>query len=186
MLIDLSELCVFTFDDAHKSLCLESSFSPIILVNGEMSHAWIIDSSASLHVTPHREWFSRYEETVGTVTLGDSYACNIVGIGDITMVFSNGMRFTIENVCHVPCLTRNLIFVAQLDDLDYKVTFSQQSWKITKSSLLVAIGSKVCSLYPLFVCNKDSVLSMTKVSSISLWHSRLGHMSRKAMETLCR
>ena len=82
-----------------------------ILVSGEVSHAWILDSGASLHGTPHREWFSRYEEIVGTITLGNSFACNIVGIGDIPMVLSNGMHFVIENVRHVPCLTRNLISI---------------------------------------------------------------------------
>ena len=100
------------FHDAQESLCLESTVAVEILVSGgEISHAWILDSGASLHVTPHREWFSRYEEIVGIVTLGKFYVCDIVGIGDIPMVLSNGMRFVIENVHHVPCLTRNLISI---------------------------------------------------------------------------
>ena len=68
-----------------------------------------VDSGASLHVTPHRDWFTRYEETYGAVTLGDSYMCDIIGIGDITIEFSNGMCLVIEKVCHVPSLTCNLI-----------------------------------------------------------------------------
>ena len=48
------------FHDAQESLCLESTVSKEILISGEISHAWIMDSGASLHVTPHREWFSRY------------------------------------------------------------------------------------------------------------------------------
>ena len=106
-----SKISLFTFSDAQESLCLESTVSAAILVSGEISHAWSLDSGASLHVTPHKEWFSRYEEVVGTVTLGNSYACDIVGIGDIPMVLSNGMRFVIENVRHVPCLTRNLMSI---------------------------------------------------------------------------
>ena len=76
------------FHYAQESLCLESTVSAEILISGEVSHAWILDSGASLHVTPHREWFSRYEEIVGIVTLGNSFACDIVGIGDIPMVLS--------------------------------------------------------------------------------------------------
>ena len=53
------------FHDAQESLCLESTVSVEILVSGKVSHAWILDSGASLHVTLHREWSSRYEETVG-------------------------------------------------------------------------------------------------------------------------
>ena len=112
MLDHMSKISLFTFFDAQESLCLESTISAEILVSGEISHAWILDSGVSLHVTPRREWFSHYEEiVVGIVTLGNSYACDIVGIGDILMVLSNGMHFVIENVHHVPCLTRNLISI---------------------------------------------------------------------------
>ena len=97
----------------------------LLVVSGGVSHTWILDSGASLHVTPHRDWFISYEETIGSVTLGDSYSCDIVGIGDIAMVMANGVRFVIHNVRHVPTLTCNLISVGRLDDLVYKVTFHQ-------------------------------------------------------------
>ena len=96
-----------------------------MLVNGAVSHTWILDSGVSLHVTPHKEQFTHYKETIGSVTLGDSYSCDIVGIGDIAMVLSNGYRFILENVHHVPCLTCNLILVGRLDDFKLKVLFSQ-------------------------------------------------------------
>ena len=116
---------VETYYDAHDTLCLESTLSVEVLVSGEVSHTWILDLGASLHVTPHKEWFTHYEETIGSVTLGDSYSCDIVGIGDIAMVLSNGYKFILENVHHVPCLTHNLISVGKLDDLGLKVLFSQ-------------------------------------------------------------
>ena len=56
------------------TLSLDSKLSPEVLVSGETSHTWILDSGASLHVTPHRDWFTRYEETYSVVTLGDSEA----------------------------------------------------------------------------------------------------------------
>ena len=116
---------VETYYDAQDTLCLESTLSAEVLVSGQVSHTWILDSSASLHVTPHKEWFTlHYEETRGSITLGDSYSCDIVGIGDIAMVLSNGYMFILEHVCHVPCLTRNLILVGRLDDLGLKVSFS--------------------------------------------------------------
>ena len=33
---------------------------------------WLIDSGASFHMTPHREWFYEYERYNGNVFLGDS------------------------------------------------------------------------------------------------------------------
>ncbi|MCO5573907.1 hypothetical protein L7F22_027682 [Adiantum nelumboides] len=80
------------FYDAQETLSLQSTMPAELLVSGEVSHTWILDSGASLHVTPHRHWFTTYEETIGTVTLGDSYSCDIVGIGDIAMVMANGVN----------------------------------------------------------------------------------------------
>ena len=54
-----SEISLFTFFDVQEILCLESTVFAKILISGEISHAWIMDSGVSLHVTPHREWFSR-------------------------------------------------------------------------------------------------------------------------------
>ena len=113
-----------TYYDAHDTFCLESTLFIEVLVNGEVSHTWILDLGVSLHVTPHKEWFTHYKETIGSVTLGDSYSCDIVGIGDIAMVLSNGYKFILENVRHMPCLTRNLISFSRLDDLGLKVSFS--------------------------------------------------------------
>ena len=56
--------------------------------DGDM-HTWILDSGASFHVTPHREWFSDYTGgRHGVVHLGDNYACEIVGIGMYNYSFS--------------------------------------------------------------------------------------------------
>ena len=32
---------------------------------------WLIDSGASFHMTPHKEWFSEYEKYNGNAFLGD-------------------------------------------------------------------------------------------------------------------
>ncbi|MCO5555218.1 hypothetical protein L7F22_008762 [Adiantum nelumboides] len=155
------------FYDAQETLSLQSSMPAELLVSGEVSHTWILNLGASLHVTPHRQWFTTYEETIGTVTLGDSYSCDIVGIGDIAMVMANGVKFIIHNVRHVPALTRNLISVGRLDDLGYKVTFHQQSWRIAKSHLILAHGSKFGTLYPLYV--SDSILSITELPIVAFY-----------------
>jgi hypothetical protein len=41
---------------------------------------WLIDSGASFHMTPHREWFYEYERYEGgDVFLGDDSTTKIVG-----------------------------------------------------------------------------------------------------------
>ena len=48
---------------------------------------WIMDSGASLHVTPHREWFSNYVVTKDIVRLGNGQTCDILGVGDVQLKF---------------------------------------------------------------------------------------------------
>ena len=50
--------------------------------------------------------------------------------------------------------------------------------------MLISHGSKFGSLYPIYVSNKNSVLLVKKLSIIALWHSQLGHMSKKGIKTL--
>jgi hypothetical protein len=42
--------------------------------------AWLVNSSASFHMTPHRDWFCEYEMCDGgNVFLGDDSKTRIVG-----------------------------------------------------------------------------------------------------------
>jgi len=78
------------------------SFLPAeALTTSEYGYAqdWILDFGASLHVTPHKEWFSSYADGMkGSVHLGNNYACDIVGVGNIKLSFANGSSFTLQNV----------------------------------------------------------------------------------------
>ena len=44
------------------------------------SDFWLIDTGASFHITPHREWFSEYEKYNGNVFLGDDSPKKIMGV----------------------------------------------------------------------------------------------------------
>ena len=52
----------------------------------------------------------------GGVHLGNNYACAIVGIGDVKLVFFDGTHFMIHDVRHVPKVKKNLVSTIQLDD----------------------------------------------------------------------
>ncbi|MCO5580352.1 hypothetical protein L7F22_034218 [Adiantum nelumboides] len=119
------------------------------------------------------------------VRLGNNYACDIIGAGDIKLSFPNGSIFTLTNVRHVPQLTKSLIFTSQLDDAGYHTTFGNQSWKLYKGSLFVMRGNKCGTLYPLHVSGvHNHVVAIIEEPSVSLWHRRLGHMSQTGMEYL--
>ncbi|MCO5585689.1 hypothetical protein L7F22_039625 [Adiantum nelumboides] len=109
-IVKIEELNALTFD-SDGDVLYTSSLSTAFLVasNGSYEQDWIKDSGAPFHVTPHREWFSSCEGRHGIVRLGNNYACEIVGAGDIKMSLPNGSQFTLTNVRHVPKLTKSLI-----------------------------------------------------------------------------
>jgi len=49
--------------------------------------SWIVNSGASFHVSPHKDFFSNYEKSdYGTVKMGNHITSKIVGIGDIVLL----------------------------------------------------------------------------------------------------
>lgn len=94
------------------------------------------------------------------VHLGDDYASDIVGVGDMQLEFANGSNFTLKNVRHVPKLTKSLISTRQLDDDGYHISFGDATGKLTNGSLIVAKDFKIKTLYTLHVASvKKNVAS---------------------------
>ena len=152
----------YTMDNLH-----------LVATNQGMSNDWVLDSGASFHANPNREWFTNYTVGgVGRVILGNGIACNIVSVGDVQVCFENGSTFTLHDVRHVPLLTKNLVNAGQLDDdARYTCTFADCSWKISKGALQIARGLKTSTLYVLHVskfCN--NVICIAKQPSVSFWH----------------
>eukprot|EP00253_Pinus_taeda_P030234 PITA_30234 len=53
--------------------------------------AWLIDSGASFHFTPHREWLCKYEKyDGGDVFLGDDKKARIIGHGKVKLKLQGG------------------------------------------------------------------------------------------------
>lgn len=45
---------------------------------------WVVDTAASYHVTPHKEYFTTYKAgDFGVVKMGNSSFSDVVGIGDV-------------------------------------------------------------------------------------------------------
>ncbi|KAI5083625.1 hypothetical protein GOP47_0003368, partial [Adiantum capillus-veneris] len=58
---------------------------------------------------------------------------------------------------------------------------------VSKGSMTVAHGVKSGGIYMIYVSNvSKNVINVTEQPNASLWHSRLGHMSKKGMEILSR
>ena len=146
---------------------------------------WVVDTGASYHATPHREFFTTYRTgDFGVVRMGNTGTSVIAGIGDIHLQTNLGCRLILKDVRHVPDLRLNLLSVGKLDDEGSTSVFSKGQWKLTSGSLVQARGKKCCTLYKMQgkICNEE--LNAAEESSIQLWHRRLGHMSQKGLQTL--
>ena len=75
------DACKITSAEIYFTSVLESAF--LTAKDGYALSDWIIDSGASLHVSPHREWFSSYVATKDLVHLGNEQTCEILGAGDV-------------------------------------------------------------------------------------------------------
>ena len=149
---------------------------------------WIIDTTASYHVTPNMEFFTSYRPgDFGTVKMGNTSYSKIVGIGDVCIQTDVGCSLTLRDVRHVPDLRLNLISGFALDREGYVNYFGNGKWKLTKGSLIAARGKVRSTLYRTVVKICGDELNVTEDgSSPNLWHKRLGHMSEKGLHILAK
>ena len=87
----------------------------------------------------------------------------------------------------MPQLSKNLILVGQLDNMGYNTSFGNGTCLTKKGNLVILRGQKNGTLYSMHVSHvhEDSI-SIAEHSNTNLWHSRLGHMSKKGMQQLER
>jgi len=100
--------------------------------------AWLIDSGASFHFTPYREWFCEYGKCDGGhVFLGDDRKARIIGCGKVKLKLQGGRVRTLPGVLHIHALARNLIFVSKLDDTGVKTMFKKDTYKMVQRALVL-------------------------------------------------
>jgi hypothetical protein len=102
---------------------------------------WLIDSAASYHMTPHREWFSEYEKyDGGDVFLGDDSTTNILGHGRVKLLLKYGRIRTLPGVLHIPKLARSLISVSNMYDVGLDTVFGKNTCKMVRGAMLLMKG----------------------------------------------
>ncbi|MGR6153181.1 hypothetical protein, partial [Klebsiella pneumoniae] len=99
--------------------------------------AWLIDSGASFHFTPHIEWFCEYEKyDGGDVFLGDDRKARIVGRRKVKLKLQGGRVRRLPGVQDIPALARNMISISKLDDVDVKIVFEKDTYKMVQGALV--------------------------------------------------
>ena len=95
----------------HEETCLHISSQDV---------EWVVNTAASYHVTPHRDFFTTYKAgDFGTVKMGNTSSVNIEGIGDVQVRTNVGYTITLKNVHHVLDLRLNLLLGIAFDKEGY-------------------------------------------------------------------
>jgi hypothetical protein len=161
---------------------------------------WFIDSGASYHMTPHREWFSEYEKyDGGDVFLGDDSTAKIMGHGRVKLLLKDGRIRTLPGVLHIPKLARIPISVSKLDDAGVNIVFGKNTCKMVQGAIVLMRGVRCGTLYKLlgrtytngcnsFVVpeqrNEGDKINNVPEKKTMLLHQRLGHIGEKGLRTL--
>jgi len=107
---------------------------------------WIIDSGATLDVTPRNEFFTSYTY-FGVLKMGNDGVSKVIGVGDVCLQTNMRVQILLRGVKHAPNVRFNLIYVHLLDDCGYENHFGYSKWKLTKGNLVMAKGEKQYKLY---------------------------------------
>ena len=120
----------------------------LMTVDDGLSQTWIVDSGASVHVTPCLECFATYEAgNFGKLYLGNNHACAIEGIGTMHLALDMGHEVVLKDVRYVPGIKKSLLSIGQLDLHGYTTQFGCGIWELNHGSMLVVKGTKRGTLY---------------------------------------
>lgn len=141
----------------------------------------VIDNGISIHATLLKDLFTSYiSSDFGTIKIGNNGLVKVTGNEDVYLEMNNGSRLVLKDGKFIPYIRLNLISTEKLDDDWYSSIFSNDQWKLTQGSMVVARDKKVSTLYILLAkLSNDIVNAMEDDSIVELWHKTLAHMSEK-------
>ena len=94
-------------------------------VGEERRNGWLIDSGATLHMTPHRSDLFDYDTlSAGVVaTIADGKKLRVHGRGTVNLTGLDDRRVKMMNVLYIPGLKRRLLSVGRLAERGLSVEF---------------------------------------------------------------
>ena len=125
-----------------------------------------MDSGASFHMTPYRDWFHTYQSYDGIVYMCDNSSCKIVGVREVWIKMFDGSIHIILGVRPVLNLRKSLLSLEKLDEDGCKLSRRNNQLIIIKRALLVAKGKLKDGQYRLI-----GRLSLVKLGLLVAWQS---------------
>ncbi|UYV69220.1 hypothetical protein LAZ67_6002864, partial [Cordylochernes scorpioides] len=161
---------------------------------GATAETWIIDSGATHHMTPKRDYFTCLKEctsNMSSITIANGSSIEACGIGTVSANIvghkGDASKMVVQNTLYVPDLRHSVLSVRQMIENGRKVVFNRSGCHIMdmKGKLLIE-GKKLGRLYyvqttpssPIDQNDHVSLASECKEElTLELWHKRLMHVN---------
>ncbi|GKB02879.1 putative reverse transcriptase, RNA-dependent DNA polymerase, LTR copia-type gag-polypeptide [Tanacetum coccineum] len=133
------------------------------------ARGWYLATRCTVHVCNSRDMFVDYEPVTGhEVILDNNSHVDVVGFGTVMLPLTTGKVLTLENVFHIPTITKCLISVVKLTDIGFGVSFGGDQCAINKGRNVIGKGYKEDGLYRLSVLEENSGVKVVHDETISL------------------
>lgn len=152
--------------------------------------AWYLDSGASQHMSPIRDWFVNYEELSSTIPVKTGKFIYAVGRGEINIYAYDGngwQRNYLAGVLYVPELKFNLFSLSSALDKGLELSSDSQKCRLRKDGIVIAVGDRhenlykmKFKLYPSELRNNGSeqvCVHVKENNQLEIWHQRLAHQN---------
>ena len=162
-------------------------------------HTWWLDSNATTHISVSVQGClscRKPSDDERYIYVGDGNPMEVEAIATFRLLLRTGFYLDLIETHVVPSLRWNLVSVPILDTYGYCYSFGNGKVILYQNSNLVGSGSLLCydNLYlldniasfneSLHVSTVDIKHKLTSENSASLWHKRLGHISKRRIERL--
>ncbi|KAH9741472.1 Integrase catalytic domain-containing protein [Citrus sinensis] len=162
-------------------------------------NTWWIDSGATTHICVSLQGCLSYRppsDAERCIYVGDGKTVEVEAIGHFRLLMKTGCYLDLLDTFVVPSFRRNLISVSVLDKSGYSCSFVNRQFSLSINSNVIGTGllNAYDNLYlldtvsryneNLHFSSRGIKRKLEKENSASLWHKRLGHISKARLERL--
>ncbi|GJX02565.1 mutator type transposase [Tanacetum coccineum] len=153
------------------------------------ARGWYLLTRCTVHVCNSSDMFVDYKPVTGhEVVLEDNSRVDVVGFGTVKLQLDTGKVLTLENVFHIPEITKCLISVAKLTDMDFNVNFRSKKCVIDDGLEVVGKGYREDELYRLSLMGerpaKKVVLQDTDTTRKCNVCGEIGHCAQECKDKI--
>jgi hypothetical protein len=168
-----------------KNESSKAIMSAFAIINKEANYKLILDSGASEHYTPIKEWLIDYKEVLNkTIIIANGTKVPIKGIGNIPIIIGN-KDVLIKDVYYIPSLKTTLISSKELTNKGWNILFKDNTAELSNTKFNLNLKAKwnYNAYYLDLIINHDLlepvIYNISKTSKkLDLIHKRLIHLNK--------